>query len=95
MERFRPNVVVEGCEPYAEDRWGDVTTGDVTLTMGGPCERCTVTTVDQASGAVTDGGEPLATLATYRRGRGGVVFGQNAIHRGTGTITVRDWVRIA
>ena len=95
MERFRPNVVVDGCEAYAEDRWADVMVGDVALTMAGPCERCTVTTVDQASGTVTAGGEPLATLATYRRGRDGVVFGQNAVHRGAGTIAVADTVRSA
>jgi uncharacterized protein len=93
--RFRPNIVVGGCAAYAEDSWEAVRIGDVSLEMAGPCERCTVTTVDQSTGTPVEGGEPLATLATYRRGRGGVVFGQNAVHRGVGVVSVREPVHVA
>ncbi|MCI25438.1 MOSC domain-containing protein 2 mitochondrial-like, partial [Trifolium medium] len=24
MNRFRPNILVEGCEPYSEDLWRDI-----------------------------------------------------------------------
>ncbi len=80
MERFRPNVVIDGVGPYEEDRIHELRAGDVTLRLVKPCTRCSITTTDQQAGAV-DGVEPLATLKTYRFDRElrGVLFGQNAI----------------
>ena len=95
MERFRPNIVVNSCEAYAEDSWGEVQVGDVSFAMAGPCERCTVTTIDQSTGFPVHGGEPLATLAAYRRGPGGVIFGQNAVHRGLGVVSATEPVHRA
>ena len=79
MNRFRPNVVIEGLEPYAEDHLDSVESDGVTLRLVKPCVRCTVTTTDQATGRV--GFEPLPTLSTYRRNDAlaGVTFGMNAI----------------
>ena len=84
MNRFRPNLVVRGGGPYAEDRWRRFRAGGVTFNVVKPCPRCVVTTVDQERGA--KGGEPLRTLATYRRFRGRVYFGQNVVHSGRGTL---------
>ncbi len=79
MNRFRPNLVVSGCEPYAEDRWSRISVGGVTMKVCKPCARCTVPTVDQSTGVT--GREPLTTLATYRKGTNEtVLFGQNLIH---------------
>lgn len=80
MERFRPNVVIDGVDAYGEDRIHELSTGDVTLRIVKPCTRCSITTTDQERGAL-DGVEPLATLKKYRHDRelGGVCFGQNAI----------------
>jgi hypothetical protein len=86
MNRFRPNIVVAGVEAHAEDAWASVGAGDLELVVAKPCARCVVTTVDQATGVA--GAEPLRTLATYRRGESGVLFGQNVVHRGTGSLTV-------
>ncbi len=86
MERFRPNVVIDGVGAYDEDRIHELATGEVTLRIVKPCTRCSITTTDQDAGAV-DGVEPLATLKQYRFDRelGGVCFGQNAIiTRGVG-----------
>ncbi len=86
MERFRPNVVIDGVGAYDEDRIHELSTGEVTLRIVKPCTRCSITTTDQQAGAV-DGVEPLATLKTYRFDRvlSGVCFGQNAIiTRGVG-----------
>lgn len=95
ISRFRPNVVVGDCDAYAEDGWRDVTIGDVPFEICKPCARCAITTVDQSVGAVPEPREPLATLATYRRGAsGGVLFGQNMIHRGGGALKVGDAVTI-
>lgn len=92
MNRFRPNLVVSGCDAYAEDTWKQVTIGDTVSDIAKPCARCVTTTVDQATGTIPDHDEPLATLATYRRGARGVLFGQNVIHRANGRIQIGDTV---
>jgi hypothetical protein len=80
MNRFRPNVVLDGLPAYGEDGLHELKSGDVQLRIVKPCTRCTITTTDQRDGTVT-GEEPLRTLKTFRwdpRLRG-VTFGQNAI----------------
>jgi uncharacterized protein YcbX len=93
MNRFRPNLVVEGVLPYAEDRWRRVRIGELTLLGRKICERCAVTTTDQET--AERGVEPLRTLATYRRTSGGeVAFGMNLGFGGAGTLRVGDPVRV-
>jgi hypothetical protein len=91
MGRFRPNIVVAGCEPHAEDDWGRVRIGEVDFRVAKPCARCVVVTVDQSTGE--RGHEPLRTLSTYRTVNGQVLFGQNLIHEGRGVVRVGDEVR--
>lgn len=92
MNRFRPNVVVEGLAPYDEDHLDTLAIGEVVLRMVKPCTRCQVTTTDQATAEV--GHEPLPTLATYRYDERfeGVKFGMNAIVAAGagGTLAVDD-----
>jgi uncharacterized protein YcbX len=80
MERFRPNLVIDGVGAYDEDRIHELRSGDLAIRIVKACTRCSITTTDQQRGAV-DGVEPLATLKTYRHDRElkGVIFGQNAI----------------
>lgn len=80
MDRFRPNLVLDGLPPYGEDQLGDLVAGAVRLRRVKPCIRCKVTTTDQATAQV-DGEEPLRTLKTYRWDAAlrGVTFGQNLI----------------
>jgi uncharacterized protein YcbX len=86
MERFRPNLVVEGAPAWEEDRWTTIRVGSVVLDLVKPCARCVLTTVDQERGEVT-GDEPLATLRRVRmsgdRRVPGVLFGWNAVARGS------------
>lgn len=88
MARFRPNLVVETDEPFAEDLWARIAVGDVELDLVKPCARCVVTTTDQETGHVAADNEPLATLAKFRRSRDrrapGVLFGWNAVPRTSG-----------
>ncbi len=86
MSRFRPNLVVEGCDPYAEDEWRRIRIGDLTLRVVKPCSRCKITTVDPHTGET--GTEPLKTLAGYRRRGKQVYFGQNLIHDGPGELAL-------
>lgn len=92
VERFRPNLVIDGAEPYAEDRWRRIRVGDIVMDVVKPCARCLVTTTDQGTGE--RGKEPLRTLAGYRRRDGHVWFAQNAIHRERGTLRVGDEVEV-
>jgi uncharacterized protein len=92
MNRFRPNLVVRDCEPFAEDGWKRVRIGDVVLEVVKPCVRCAITTVDQRTGAA--GKEPLATLATYRARDHEVLFGQNCVHHAPGSVRVGDEVEV-
>ena len=88
MNRFRPNLVVRGSEAFAEDGWGLIRIGSITLRVVKPCARCAITTVDQRTAAT--GKEPLRTLARFRRAGEGVLFGQNLIHDDTGALRVGD-----
>jgi len=92
MHRFRPNVVVSGAAPFAEDRWKRIRVGQVELRLVKPCTRCVATTVDQST--TETGPEPLRTLATFRRWGGNVVFGQNAVVERGGRMRVGDAVEV-
>jgi uncharacterized protein YcbX len=92
MNRFRPNLVVAGCEPFAEDGWRTVRIDAVSLRVVKPCARCAITTVDQESAA--RGKEPLRTLATFRKRGTKVLFGQNLVHDETGVLRVGDTVEV-
>lgn len=90
MERFRPNLVLEGLPPFAEDRIGALEIGAVTLQLVKPCTRCAIPSTDQRTGG--RGFDPLPLLRTFRFDREllGVTFGENAvIRRGIGEILER------
>ncbi|MFG2640570.1 MOSC domain-containing protein [Streptomyces sp. NPDC048370] len=92
MNRFRPNVVVEGTAPWAEDGWTRLTIGEVTFRVARACGRCVVTTTDQSTAA--RGKEPLRTLARHRKQGTRLIFGQNLVPEHPGTIRVGDEVKI-
>jgi uncharacterized protein len=93
MNRFRPNLVVSGCEAFAEDRLGEIKIGDALFRAVKPCVRCQVTTTDQADGVVR-GPEPLQTLGRYRDSPDGVMFGMNLIVLEMGKVMVGDAVTL-
>lgn len=88
MNRFRPNIVVRGCGPYAEDQWRQIIIGKTRIDIVEPCARCVVTTIEQETGR--KGGEPLKTLARLRLQGNKTMFGQNAIHLGLENIAIGD-----
>lgn len=92
VSRFRPNLVVGGTDPFAEDGWSAIRIGDVSFRVAKPCSRCTVTTVDASTARA--GPEPLRTLASYRRVGNDVLFGQNLVHDGPGTLRAGDAVDV-
>lgn len=78
MERFRPNLVVSGSEPWAEDGWRRIRIGEVVFRVAKACGRCVVTTTDQETGE-RRGPEPLLSLGRHRRFGRKLVFGQNLV----------------
>ena len=93
MARFRPNIVIEGATAWVDDSWEVVRIGNAELRFVKPCDRCTVTTVDQRSGSFS-GEEPLATLRQIRMSGdpriSGVLFGWNVVSSNCATISVGD-----
>ncbi len=80
MNRFRPNLVIDGIGAYEEDHAARITLGGVVIQPVKPCPRCCIPSIDQASGEA--GPSPLDILQTYRADPkidGGLAFGMNAI----------------
>ena len=92
MSRFRPNVVVSGSEPWAEDRWRRIRIGPVSFRVVKACARCVVTTTDQTTGE--RGSQPLKMLAAHRRVGQNLLFGQNLIPDSPGLIRVGDPIEV-
>lgn len=100
IDRFRPNIMLSGTADQEEDTWLNITIGDVEIGVGSRCGRCVMTTVEQSTGKRAParegeaGGEPLRTIASYRREAGSVMFGMNITHAALGTIRVGDVVTV-
>jgi uncharacterized protein len=92
VNRFRPNVLLEGLAAHEEDEWTMVQIGAMPVGVGQPCPRCVVTTIDQET--LEQGHQPLRMFATYRRMGSEVVFAMNATHAHPGSIHVGDEVRV-
>ncbi|VVP46287.1 MOSC domain-containing protein [Pseudomonas fluorescens] len=88
MLRFRPNLVIEGSDAYAEDGWKRIRIGDVEFRVVKPCSRCILTTIDPQTGLRSDDREPLATLQKYRSEADGAMFGQNLVNDSNGRLEV-------
>jgi len=86
MVRFRPNIVVKGCAPHAEDVWGRFEVGSISFTATKVCTRCRITQTHPLTGVV--GEEPMKTLLTYRGVEKGVAFGFYYSNDQTGDIRV-------
>ena len=108
INRFRPNIVVSGAEPWAEDGWKKVRIGEAIFRVVKPSDRCVLTTVDQTRGEFA-GKEPLRTLATFRMSKdvhpetyaaftlppNSVLFGENTVPDTPGaTIRLGDEVEV-
>jgi uncharacterized protein YcbX len=98
MNRFRPNLVVKNAAAFAEDKWKKIRIGESIFHLVKPCARCVMTTINQETG-ISDGKEPLKTLAAYRlvkrAGKSKINFGQNLIAENFGAkVRLGDAVEI-
>ena len=92
INRFRPNFVFTGGQPFEEDTLGHFAINDIEFYGVKLCARCVITTIDQESG--TKAKEPLKTLSSYRMINQKVYFGQNLLHHGEGYLRVGDAIEI-
>jgi uncharacterized protein YcbX len=93
MDRFRPNLVVDGSAAWAEDGWRRIRVGEAEFRLVKGCERCVMTTTDPWT--VARGKEPIATLARHRRWDGKTWFAMNLIPDSPGAVVrVGDEVEI-
>ena len=82
MNRFRPNIVVRGLAPFAEHEIAELSSENYRLGLCYPCERCVVTTIDQATGIKNPERQPFRTLGDINPMPGterSPAFAQNAI----------------
>ncbi len=97
MERFRPNIVLDCDEPWAEDTWTGLEIAGTRFDFVKPCPRCIMTTQDQETGS-RDGASPMPAMGRIRmsadRRVPGPLFGWNAVPRGEGLVRVGDAVRV-
>ena len=92
MERFRPNLVIDGDEPFAEDGWTGLTVGEVRFRIARQTDRCVMTTIDPESLATAK--EPIRTLARHRLFGGKTMFAADLVPVTTGRISVGDPVSV-
>ena len=95
MANFRPNLVIRGAVAFEELSWRRIRIGDLGFEAAGACVRCILTTIDQQSGARRSDGEPLKSLATYKKNKDGVIFGINLVPRQMGILQIGDPVTVS
>lgn len=97
MDRFRPNIVIDHDEPFADDFWAAIEISGLRFDLVKPCARCIMTTQDQLTGE-RGGADPMPSMRKLRmsmdRRVPGVLFGWNAVPRGIGSVKVGDPVSV-
>lgn len=95
MTQFRPNIVVNNCEAFAEDTWQHIRIGEVEFEITTPCTRCIFTTINPSTGEKNRQQEPLNTLKSYRQlANSDILFGQNLVALNQGQIKCGDTIEI-
>lgn len=95
MGHFRPNIVISGTKAYEEDHWKLIRIGACEFEVAQVCRRCVFTTIDPVTQEKHKQGEPLKTLAGYRKvGDVGVAFGMHLIPRKLGEIQLGDSLEV-
>jgi len=92
VKRFRPNIVVSGCEPFSEDQWKTISINNIEFNLVKPCSRCVIPSIDLTTGLMQK--EVMQVMVAHRKRDGEVYLGQNAVHKGKGSIEVGQQVKI-
>ncbi|KAL6601564.1 hypothetical protein ACP70R_044784 [Stipagrostis hirtigluma subsp. patula] len=101
INRFRPNILVDGCHPYSEDLWNTIKINNLTFQGVKLCNRCKVPTINQENGI--PGTEPTETLLTFRsdevlrpshKNNRQVYFGQSLVCKESLSAKGKDKVKV-
>ena len=92
MTRFRPNIVVDGCEPFEEDSWKKIRIGEIDFDVVKPCSRCVIPTIDIKTGEKQK--EVMQAMLKYRKKEKNVFVGQNLIHNQLGALATGMTVEV-
>ncbi|KAJ8765899.1 hypothetical protein K2173_020415 [Erythroxylum novogranatense] len=101
LNRFRANILVDGCEPFAEDLWKEFRINKLNFEGAKLCDRCKIPTIDISSGIA--GPEPTKTLLTFRsdkilrphvKPQGKVYFGQNLVWKDNSSVEKGKVVKV-
>jgi uncharacterized protein YcbX len=93
VERFRANLVVDGDEPFAEDRWQALTIGGTRFRVTKPVARCVMTSIHPET--LQTAKEPIRTLARHRLVDGKTLFAMNLVPESSGVVAVGDDVAVS
>ena len=86
IDRFRANIIIDGCAAHAEDDWSKITLNHIDILLAKPCSRCVIPSINQQTAEKHR--SLLKTLASYRRTGGKVYMGQNGLHQSNGKLSV-------
>ncbi len=92
MARFRPNLVISGCDAYAEDFWRLIKIGDIDFRLPKPCSRCSIPAINPKTADIEKA--PLAALNRLRKWQNKIYFGQNALHNSCGKLKIGRIVEV-
>jgi len=92
MDRFRPNLVIAGAAPHAEDDWRRLRIGTTEIELVKACSRCVIPSIDQSTGGRDS--QINRVLADYRRCAGVIYFGMNALAPAGARFEVGDAVTV-
>lgn len=85
INRFRPNIVVDGCPAFAEDNWLNFSINSLEYSTAKPCSRCIMPSINQETGQ-QDQKQMLAVLNRYRQFDKKIKFGQNILYKNSANI---------
>jgi uncharacterized protein YcbX len=92
INRFRPNIVFTGGQPYSEDVMNQIQINGIEMYGVKLCARCIMTTINQET--IKKGKEPLKTLAAYRQKNNKIMFGQNLVFGSEGILNIGDEIKV-
>ena len=93
-DRFRPTLLLDGCEPHQEDGWMNrpISVGDAVVRILAPDPRCAI--VDQHPDTGETDTEVVRSILGYRPNPAAAFFGVYGIVEKPGTVHVGDVVAL-
>jgi uncharacterized protein len=98
VDRFRANIIIDGVDAHTEDYAATMThASGAVIALHSACTRCSVPTIDQATGQQSPDQQPTLALSTYRydAAQDGVTFGMNALIKQACELRVGDGLKVS